>query len=916
VSASRTATLVPAIALLAVLAPALGGEGPAAAGAGRVILTEGSVWRTHVVWGNPMMQGASGLKEAKIWHELTSRSAPPAENWTQPDFDDSAWGLWCETHVPGTLKTKDGKDTGIRLYDDWQYGVQLSTYTALRCLRGKFTVEDPAQVKSLTFSAAYRGGVVVYLNGQEVGRANVPKPAQPDAAPPAEAYPDEIYYTPDGKPTWLLDKAVPAEPAALELFNKRIRTATIPLATAALRKGTNVLAVAVHRAPYSEKAEREGMRTGWSACGVATIELRGEGAVAPAVGRPKGLQVWNANLMTKVSLLGNSTPGRWGQGAGTTTNNYPLSWTSPSDPLVPMRIVGTRNGVFSGQAVVSSDAAIRGLGAVASDLVQAKGGAGRIPAVNCQVYYQGFPDEPPALIIDPAVSLLDVLYEKPPAEVPAQAAKPRVAALLGGRDQALSWADAGALVPVWLKVRVPADAPAGDYEGTLTISADESKPVAVPVKLVVHGFVLPDPKNFATHTGLTHSPDTLAIKYKVPLWSDQHFKLMEKSCAYMGELGGKAVWLPLIADTWLGNQQSLVYWVRQADGSYKYDFKVFDKYLDMIQKHLKPEAVNIFVFQPNSESQQAVPKGQVSVLDPSGKVSSMEAPPYAPGAASEAFWKPVISEVRERLKQRGLPEPNYALVQEQGWSQHMPEVVELFKAVWPEGKWAQLAHGGGAKGVIHGVPYGYVMSVWGSTYSPWKPKKWGAPEIPCVFIEHYRADRLINLRPIAWRGGFYLAADAAMGGTKGIGPLGMDFWNMTAQEGGWKGGSRCVEKYVCNLNMSVFSAGAFLAPGPDGPIPTARFEAFREGLQVNEARAVIERALGDPARRQQLGDALAKRCEGAIRENRETFACLSAGEPSAEGEGWRWFETSGWEERTGTLFAIAAEVAKALGGGR
>ena len=107
--------------------------------AGAAILTEQSVWRTHVTWGKILMQGGAGLKEwGAWWAQLkAAQSSLPPEDWRQPGFDDSSWGLWRETHVPNTLKTKDGADTGVRVYDEWQYGIQLSTFMALRCLRGK-----------------------------------------------------------------------------------------------------------------------------------------------------------------------------------------------------------------------------------------------------------------------------------------------------------------------------------------------------------------------------------------------------------------------------------------------------------------------------------------------------------------------------------------------------------------------------------------------------------------------------------------------------------------------------------------------------------------------------------------------------------------------------------------------------------
>jgi len=46
--------------------------------------------------------------------------------------------------------------------------------------------------------------------------------------------------------------------------------------------------------------------------------------------------------------------------------------------------------------------------------------------------------------------------------------------------------------PFWITVRVPADAPAGDYEGIVTLRLDELPPVATPLRLHVYGFTLPE----------------------------------------------------------------------------------------------------------------------------------------------------------------------------------------------------------------------------------------------------------------------------------------------------------------------------------------------------------------------------------------------------------------------------------------
>ena len=42
---------------------------------------------------------------------------------------------------------------------------------------------DPAQVKSLTLSVSYQGGVVVYFNGEEVARQHLPQGARGGGLP-------------------------------------------------------------------------------------------------------------------------------------------------------------------------------------------------------------------------------------------------------------------------------------------------------------------------------------------------------------------------------------------------------------------------------------------------------------------------------------------------------------------------------------------------------------------------------------------------------------------------------------------------------------------------------------------------------------------------------------------------------------
>lgn len=179
------------------------------------------------------------------------------------------------------------------------------------------------------------------------------------------------------------------------------------------------------------------------------------------------------------------------------------------------------------------------------------------------------------------------------------------------------------------------------------------KPVELPVNLKVHGYVLPDSRNFTPHICLVHLPDTLALKYKVPLWSEEHFRIMERSIKFMGELGGSVVFIPMVCNSWLGNSQTIVYWKKEGN-KYSCDFRILERYLDLIWKYMTPKAACLCVFhQYHTEPFVSTREGNT--------VGTLSTPKYAPSQEAIGFWQPAIEGVRMRLKQRGL-DKNITLV--------------------------------------------------------------------------------------------------------------------------------------------------------------------------------------------------------------------------------------------------------------
>jgi hypothetical protein len=899
------------------------------------IVTEGSVWRCHTTWMKRVVATGDGFKEARegrgtrgIRKETTS---PPPE-WRKPDFDDSSWEYWRRPFRSTTLKLKsggkfpvwadDGEDTGIPLYTPGQYGHAGSPYIGLRCMRVRFQVDDPSGVRDLKFSAVFRGGIVAYLNGAEIGRSHLPPSGAITPSTPADQYPAEAYFDPRGLRRKLWRKRqiiaeVVVDPDVLKQYNARIRRFATDIPAGRPHKGVNVLAIEIHRAP-SNAPGTDRPAAGWDACGLVSATLAGSGAVRPALGRPKGFRVWTADTTVRISPFGFMYMARVGQGAIYCFERFPLSWGDPYGPAPSVRMVGARNSVATAQIGLSCDTDMEGIQVATGDLSE-RGGAGRLPASAIRALYMTFPDEPVSSERSPSASYIDALQETPPEKVTVRPpGETRPWTDLASRKKAsngvTTWIDPGAAIAVWIRVRIPPDLPAGKYEGTCTVAARGHEPVRVPVHLRVADWVLPDPGDWEFHVGLPHSPDTLSIWYKEPLWSEKHWRLVEKTVARMGELGCKAVYLPLRANAaWFRNERSLVYRVKKPDGTVGHDYRIFDRYMDLVQKHMKPDMYCLYAV--DFAGRKGGARADCSVLNPTdGTVHKEEGPEYTPTDEAVAFWKPVMQGVVERLKARGIRTEDIFLGLAWEGAGASPTVgkpkAELFKQVLPSGiRLAQLAHYGGAwTGPDPDIRYGYAMSVWGNKTRV-KVKGFGAKNLPLRVIKHFRADPIIDLRPTAFRGSLRLCMEEALKDTQGIGPLGMDFWHLPAMPARGKRYPGTIEGGASpNLSMSGFSTPALLAPGPDGPVSTGRFEIFREGLQECVARMVIETALADKAR---VDAAVVKRCEEVLARRSDVMSILNVG-GRASGEGWTWFGVSGWEDRACDLFTCAGEVSKAV----
>ncbi|MFH1023288.1 MAG: glycoside hydrolase domain-containing protein [Planctomycetota bacterium] len=770
--------------------------------------------------------------------------SPPAD-WSKPDFDDSSW-LRAAGPFPGGHQG--------------HAGIWGLNWRRLICVRGRFAVADPAAVKKIALTMKYAGGVVVYLNGKEVFRQDMPA-GDVKLDTPADPYPLDAYVDSKGKIIPFqagADGRIKAgETDLVDRMAKRAAREVKPIAlpVQGLRKGVNVLAVEVHAAAHRPEAlqfYKGDYPACWPHIGLNALRLAADaapGAIEPNLSRPKGFRVWNQDMHRQFN---------------------DADYADPNEPVGPITLVGAANGFYSGLVVAGSDAPLDGLKAVVTDLK----GAGTIPAANIRVRYaqishlgQGYGN--PSIFIG--------LEKEPPARVEPGPGK-------------------GVVQPVWVTVQVPKGAAAGKYQGTLELSAAGVAAVKVPVEIDVVGWTLPDPTAFRSFMSIYESPDSVALQYDVPVWSEEHWKRLEKSAELLGHLGNNFACVPLVCRTEFGNDESMVTWIRKADGSYDYDFSAFDRYLDLLMKYCTIKIVACQVYFGGGWGVADPTKRAVSVtvVDPAAKKREMVEMPLYGTEESRKQWKPLVDQLQERLKKKGLSGTLVFGVGHCGGIHK--DVVAFFKEIAPGAGWHIAKHNRARPNEF--PTHRYVE--WMYILYP-LPVPSPLPKFPndgkgliSIMMERISdpGQPAISMRTMAERA--YLLGDSGAGRTC------LDYWPVKGSVGG---------NYSTDGSLFSRWPGASAAqrgpqvhylsfPGKSGAVSTPKIEALREGLQETEARRFIEDALAANT----VGGDLAERC-------RKLVASRAALCKMTHSTGDQFTAIPLWPARAEAAYRLAAEVA-------
>ncbi len=161
--------------------------------------------------------------------------------------------------------------------------------------------------------------------------------------------------------------------------------------------------------------------------------------------------------------------------------------------------------------------------------------------------------------------------------------------------------EARTTLPLWLDIHVPAEAKAGTYSGTMTVTADGKK-LSLPLQVQVADRVLPEPREWSFHLDLWQNPYAVARIFDVPLWSKEHFDRMRPLIQLLAAAGQKVITCSVISHPWNGQTydpfESMIAKMKQLDGTWKYDYSVFDKWVEFMMSCGITEQIDCYTLVP------------------------------------------------------------------------------------------------------------------------------------------------------------------------------------------------------------------------------------------------------------------------------------------------------------------------------
>lgn len=203
--------------------------------------------------------------------------------------------------------------------------------------------------------------------------------------------------------------------------------------------------------------------------------------------------------------------------------------------------------------------------------------------------------------------------------------------------------------PVWCSIEVPRDAEEGEYVTSLEIVNQKGRVVsALQLHIHVNRHLLPEAHDQLFHLDLWQQPYAVSRYYGVERWSPEHMALLRPYLEALGKAGQKVASTIMFYEPW-GNQthdkfSPMIASTRKADGSWTYDYRIFDRYVELCAECGIDQQINCYSMVPWDMTFRYYDEAEGREVDLKTTTSS---PEY------KVLWQHFLRAFRQHLEQKG-----------------------------------------------------------------------------------------------------------------------------------------------------------------------------------------------------------------------------------------------------------------------
>jgi hypothetical protein len=238
--------------------------------------------------------------------------------------------------------------------------------------------------------------------------------------------------------------------------------------------------------------------------------------------------------------------------------------------------------------------------------------------------------------------------------------------------------------PVWLSIDIPYDAAPGEYRGNLEVRGEKYRST-LQINLTVQSMRLPAPHDWKFQLDLWQNPWVIADYYHLKPWSPEHKLLLQKHLSLYAGAGGKFITTYAIHSPWSDNsyqiEESMIEWIKKADGHWVFDYTIFDDYVNLAMKAGVDKAITVYT---------PVPWGdRFRYMDE--KTGNYVYEIWKPGTPEYAsVWNAFLSDLQNHLQKKGWLEKTYLGINEN----EMEQTLAAIKVIRQHSKKWKITYAG------------------------------------------------------------------------------------------------------------------------------------------------------------------------------------------------------------------------------